>query len=134
MNIICIATPEGFRPADRYQGELAEKFKVGDTVQVKVSRPRNVRFHRFWFAFLRETFDMQDDVQNLEQWRAVVTTGAGYCDWVRVGEKIVAIPRSISFASMTEDEFRALVSDGIDFVVATYAMDREQLERLIGFL
>lgn len=125
-DLILRRTLHGFEPADEYNAERLRETKiaVGNIVKCKVTMPRNLEFHRKFFAMIRETFDLQDTFDNIEHWRAVCLTGAGHCDFVpgRNGE-MVAIPKSIAFSKLDETEFTVLYDKVIDFIGRRYLPD-----------
>ena len=82
MKVVVRVTGEGLMPVDRHQSGLLEQFKLGEVITIRITKDRNPQFHRLFFAMLAETFDMQDEYQNKEQWRHAVTVGAGWCDFI----------------------------------------------------
>lgn len=136
MKVVVRVTGEGLVPVDRHQSGLLEKFKLGDLITIRITKDRNPLFHRKFFAMLAETFDMQDQFQNKEQWRHAVTVGAGWCDYFKVGNKLVAVPRSISFENMDDDlEFQNLYEDVIGHIEQVYVQgDPGHLHQLLEFL
>ena len=135
--IIMRRTVQGLSPVDQGAWELltGERIKLGDDVLCKITRPRNLQFHRKFFAMINETFDMQDQFETKEQWRAVVTAGAGYCDFIKGRDDVlVAIPKSIAFHSMGEAEFERLYQDALTFICAKYVHDEpDRLATILEF-
>ena len=86
----------------------------------KISQPRNLQFHKLFFAMLSVALDMADVQATPEQWRAMVTCGAGWCDFVAGKDGLIAVPKSISFGALDETEFRRLYDDVIKFICANY--------------
>jgi hypothetical protein len=135
--IICHRTPGGFEPTDRHQLEelLGTRIPVGETCKVKVTRPRNLQFHRKFFAMIRATFDMQDEFETVAQWRAVVTVGAGHCSFVPGPDgQTVAVPKSVAFQNMDGTEFARLYEDALTFICARYVNDSpDRLNTVLEF-
>ncbi len=137
MQIYLIKTASGFVPSDKYQWAEVEKINQGEEILAKVIKVRNPKFHKKFMALLAETFDMQDEFLNPESWRAAVTTGAGFCDFIFLASRgVVAVPRSISFENMDDLEFRKLYDDAIKFICAKYVpdLDSDELDRLMAFV
>jgi hypothetical protein len=108
---------------------------LGREVQATISQPRNLKFHRKFFAMLHTAQHMADVNLNAEQWRKLVLTGAGYCTFHEIGSRMIAIPKSISFGSMDETEFAKLYSDCLDFICANYVDERpESLDAMLSFM
>lgn len=84
---------------------------VGETRELSWKVPRSLKFHRLFFVFLHALFEQQEQFADEEQLRAWLTVGAGYCDFVPGPTgRMVALPKSIAFARMDDDEFRTYVS------------------------
>ena len=107
----------------------------GKEYAVKISQPRNLKFHRRYFALLGVGLDMADTEYNAEQFRAYCTVGAGYCDFITDKDGgVVAIPKSISFAAMDDTEFERLYQDTLSFICSTWALDSQQIDEIVRFL
>jgi len=134
--IIMRRTVQGLSPVDQFNWEqlVGDRIKVGDDVKCKVTKSRNLDFHRKFFAMLRATFDMQDEFETMPQWRAVCIAGAGYCDFIQGHEQLVAIPKSIAFHKMDETEFNRVYQDALTFICARYVDDSpERLATILEF-
>jgi hypothetical protein len=107
-------------PVDKDQSALLEKLPLGSWVTIKVTQDRNPKFHRKYFAMLNATFDMQDEYSTLEDFRKVVTVGAGHCDFIPIkrkdGTDVIAVPKSISFENMDELEFQQVYEDSVRYI------------------
>lgn len=111
--------PGGVRAANEAEAAKLEALK-GREVICSIRQPRNLKFHRRFFAMLHAGLEMADTELGMEQWRALVTVGAGWCDFIEGKTGTIAIPRSISFARMDETEFTRLYDDCIRFICANY--------------
>jgi hypothetical protein len=122
---------------------MAEASKLEDLhgreVMATIKQARNPKFHRLYFAMLKASIDMAHTDYTMEQWRAIVTVGAGHCDFVEHDEKMIAIPNSISFGKMDETQFDKLYNDSVTFICSHYLhgtepdeLDREA--RFVAFL
>lgn len=138
-------------PADERAAQVIERWRVGEGVRASVSRMRNVHFHRKFFALLRVAFDAwepepceyrgQEAVKNFERFRKDLLVLSGFADpVVNIKGEVRMEPKSISFASMDEDEFQEVYDRVADVilqkVLRTYT--REDLDRvvqeIVGFL
>ena len=108
---------------------------VGKEVRCVVSQPRNIGFHKKYFAMLKVGYDMADTPFNMEQFRLYVQAGAGWCEFLQGHDgNLVAVPKSISFTSMDQFEFQVLYSDVLNFICEQWALDYDQIERIVEFL
>lgn len=107
-------------PASGSDRELLDKIKPGTTVLLTLTRPRNILFHRKFFGLVNYLFDCWEPdeskaAKNVETFRKDLTILAGYFDEVIGIDGAVKVKaKSISFASMYEDEFEKLYSAVID--------------------
>lgn len=111
----------GLMAADIESQKYLMKLHPGETIRGTFTKPRNVRFHRKYFALLNTIFDAGgcDHYQNLEAMRAAMIIHSGRFELVAIrkpdGKTITAIERhSISFAKMEELEFSRLYSETLD--------------------
>ena len=132
-DILCRAVPGGFMALNGAEASKVDQFK-GKEVQVRISIPRNIRFHRKFFALLHVGLEMCDTEYNPEQYRALCIAGAGHCDFIESGGHTIAVPKSISFAKMSEDEFERLYNDVLNFICSTWVLDDAQLNQIVNFM
>ena len=116
--------------ADEQAEQALTRFRLNDPVKVTLKRPRNYQFHRKFFALLNFGFEhwepppLADNRWNVtpeksfEQFRKDVTILAGFFDaHYRLDGSVRIEAKSISFASMSEDEFEELFSKTIDVLL-----------------
>ena len=110
------------------------KLKNGDAVLVKVRKPRNVQFHRKYFALLQTVFENQERYEDFEAFRKEVVMRAGY--WTihhHVTGKVSYDAKSIAFDKMDELEFSELYNKSIDVILEYFLPDtsRDELEEAV---
>lgn len=135
-------------PADDDVADSLQKFKSGEMYEIDIKLSRNPAFHGKVFAFFGFVFDhwAADKVAQLEHmnnkgqkevFRNWLTCKAGYYDSYFNPDGGVRIEaKSLSFASMTQEEFEACYSALINAAMATVfkgTNDERILTRLIGF-
>lgn len=121
-------------PADDVAREYLKKIRPGQDVRVKVTRPRNSKFHRKYFSLLNVVFDNQEKYSSFDAFRAEVTMRAGFFTEHRhLSGRVSFQPKSISFASMDELEFGDLYSRTIDVLLEHFipGTDRADLEEAV---
>ena len=118
-------------PASEADAELLTKIKIGAIVKLKLTRMRNYKFHRKYFALVSLAFDYWNPTElpdprwpdiipekNMDRFRKDLIIRAGYYDATyRLNGDIRIEAKSIAFANMTEDEFEKLFSATIDVVL-----------------
>ena len=114
MELVLMKAPGGtLIPADESARETVAHWKIGQGVRAKVSRMRNLPFHRKFFAMLNLGFDAWEPepvevngipaVKNFERFRKDVLIQAGFYDLtVNIRGEARAEAKSISFASMDD--------------------------------
>ena len=147
-DLTCIKLPNGsFAPADEASREEAAKFKVGSPVRFKATRQRNYQFHKKWFALVGFAYDhwepatLQDPKfegvkpeKNFDRFRKDLIILAGFYDATfRIDGSTRIEAKSISFASMSQDDFDRLYSATIDAVLKHILThyEREELEEVV---
>lgn len=94
-------------PDSEQDQERVKRFKLGDVVRAKVSKPRNYEHHKKLFALLGFIADNSDVYNTPEKVLTVLKILTGHCEFIadpRTGE-LMAQPASISFEVMDQIEF-----------------------------
>ena len=108
--------------------EKLRQWKNGEILQVEITKPRNIKFHRKYFALLNIAFDNQDRYDNFEAFRQEVIMRAGYFKThIHLSGKQSFSAASISFAKMDEFQFEDLFHKSID-VIINYFMPKASEE------
>ena len=133
MKAFFIKANNALHPASFNDQEILKHFKTGQPVSVELKRVRNYEFHKKWFALVGLAFDYwepPDDgygsawkekiviEKNFERFRKDITIKAGYFEATyRLNGDVRIEAKSISFASMSEDEFEELYANTIDVII-----------------
>lgn len=135
------------RPMDDYAKGAMHGLENGEAVRVKIIRPRNVKHHRLFWALMAKVHEnLPDDKREryptteiLTAWFKVKT---GHCDTFHIEdgavERIVHIPKSISFAKMDQVEFNRFFDVCCQLIALHFIPDvapqtwRAEVERMIG--
>lgn len=134
IEVIVKVFPGGMRVVNIAEASKLDHL-MGQEVTARIYKPRNIKFHRLFFALLKTTLDMADVEMNLEQWRHIILTGSGHCDYFKYNDKTIAVPRSISFAAMDEAEFSVLYDNCLNFICANYIHDTpEDINIILRFM
>lgn len=104
-------------PCDDASAAALTKIKHGAVVHVEIKKPRNIRFHRKFFALVNLVFENQSHYDNIEHLLAALKTAVGHCDLIAGKEgKIVAIPKSIAFHKMDDLAFSDFYDKCVDII------------------
>lgn len=145
MEVVLIKALNGLIPADQQTSEWFGKLKMGEAFHGKFTRYRNVGHHRKYFALLNLAYDNWNPgkidskygtpEKNFDRFRADLTILAGYYEsTIRLDGSVRIEPKSISFASMDQEEFEKLYSRTIDVLlkyVYGSGMDKAKLDNLV---
>jgi len=120
-------------PAHAEDQELLSNIKAGQPVRLKLTRVRNYEFFKKWWALIDYAFDMWEPPEagegsawreainvekNKDRFRKDITILAGFYEATyRLNGDVRIEAKSISFGSMSEDEFEELYTKTIDVVV-----------------
>jgi hypothetical protein len=144
MKINLLNTAHGLIPMYDADHDEKKKLKIGEEYQAEIKQPRNIRFHNLYFALINCTWEYLNERQveffngNKEVFRKSLEVAAGHCDKVfsfRLKEW-VDVPKSVSFSSMDEHEFRDLYDRVKDVIFNTILKDisiEEFNKNLINF-
>jgi len=109
-------------PAYDSDHEKAKRQKDNELYKVKITQPRNIKFHKKYFALINMVFDNQEMYQNIEDMREEITIEAGYfIEYSNHHGEIKKKAKSISFAKMDNFEFSELYDKTI-YVILKYIL------------
>ena len=145
MELHLLNTMQGLKPLYDADYDEKKKLRVGVVYRATIRQPRNIDFHRKYFALINCAWEYQNEqVQeffhnNVELFRKTVQMSAGFCERVFSIERNewVDIPTSISFSSMDNVQFQELYSKVFDVLLQVFLkhITREEFdENLINFL
>lgn len=132
-------------PVDQQAIDYISKMKLGAGVTVDVKRHRNPGFHKKFFALLNLAFEAWEPGErayqgelvrkNFEQFRNDITVLAGYFDMaITLKGETRLTAKSISFASMGQDEFEELYNAVINVVLQKILTNysRDDLDNVVN--
>ncbi|MES2323242.1 MAG: DUF1367 family protein [Pseudomonadota bacterium] len=125
-------------PIDPQAVEFLAKIKLGGAITATVKRHRNPGLHRKWFALLNLAFEHWEPAtatykgqvvgKNFDQFRNDITVLAGHFEMaVNLRGETRLTAKSVSFSSMSQDDFDDLYNATINVILArvmtTYTAD-----------
>ena len=112
--------------------EKAKKIKPLKEVKCKITQPRNIKFHRKFFALINLVYDNQEHYNNIEHLRRDLTVASGYyTKRITIHGEEITEPKSISFSKMSELEFSELYSAMLDSIEKYFNFDKESVKEQI---
>jgi hypothetical protein len=133
MKLHVIKTQTGLKPAYNSDYEVYSKIPLNEVFEIEYKKPRNIGFHRKYFALIKLAFENQTDYRNLNDLRRDISIVAGYYDEVvnKVTGEVYKMPKSISFSQMDEIEFSELYERTKDVICKWLGVNDESIEEEI---
>lgn len=143
-----------FVPEDQESRDLCDRVKVGQVIRGEFTKQRNYQFHRKFFALMQLGYDIWSETAprleyqgepvepRLENFRKDITILCGWFNtYVSMKGEVRLEAKSISFASMDDEEFERLYSKAISVILTRcyrgHNMDeaklRESVEAVLRF-
>lgn len=130
MEIHLVRTSTGLRPYTDDDYEEMKKIKVGSIVKANIVRPRNVKFHRKFFALIRAAWDclteqQRNNLRSVDTFREQLLITSGFSEplYDLNGQKFLERAKSISFAKMDEPAFNVVYSRVLDTILTILYAD-----------
>jgi len=115
-----------FKVAYDSDHEKLKKIKAGKTVKCKITMPRNVMFHRKFFALINMVYQNQERYSNTDDLRNDLTIASGYyTQRTNLQGDVITEAKSISFASMDQHAFDDYYSKVLDCIVKYFNFDKQ---------
>lgn len=136
MKINVLNTSAGLVPMTDDDYDNKKKLKIGKVYQVEVKEARNYQFLKLYFALINCTWEYLNERQveffngDKEVFRKSIEVAAGHCNKVFSFnlKEWVDVPKSVSFSSMDEVEFKDLYSRVKDVIFGSILRDISQEE------
>lgn len=131
MEIHLVRTSLGLQAFSDEDYEELKKVKVGSVVKAKIVMPRNVKFHRKFFALINAAWDclteqQRTNLRSKEAFREQLLIVSGFSEPVfdLNGNKFLERAKSISFAKMDEPAFNEVYSRVLDTILTILVANR----------
>jgi hypothetical protein len=135
MKLLLTNTISGLIPNYPSDFDNKRKLKLGQTYEADIKNPRNIGFHRKFFALLNIGHENTKLDMPFETYRKYMTTKAGFFTAYQTPKGIYYDPDSISFASMNQDEFEDVYSRVLDKIIEDIGSTKDEIEQqLINFM
>lgn len=98
----------GFLAADERGESLHKRMEVGECAEVKVIRPRSIKWHKMYYGICREIGENQDPRRDEDSIDYELRIHAGHYDVFYVCGIECRKPKRIAFDQLTADEWSVL--------------------------
>lgn len=144
MKLLLLNTSQGLKPCYDADYEERKKLRIGQEYVADIKMPRNIAFHRKYFALINCAWEYQQEKSqrhfkdNVECFRKTVEIAAGHCDtaYSLKRREWLEIPRSVAFDKMDEAGFQDLyerVKTVLFSVFLKHIPEEEFMSNLINF-
>ena len=111
MKLLLQCTDVGLIPLYNSDLEVKKQLKIGETYEATIVKPRNIGFHRKFFALINMVYENQEVYNSIDHLRRDLTIASGFYEQHETftGQTRTE-PVSISFANMKQEDFDKLYS------------------------
>lgn len=135
MKIFCRNTISGLVPLYPSDFDEKRKLKLGNDYEVTVVNPRNIGFHKKFFALVNVGHENTKLKMPFETYRRYVIMKAGYFKTYQTTKGTYYEAESISFANMDQSQFEEVYSRVLDVIIKDIGAVPQDIEKvLINFL
>lgn len=120
------------KPFDIVGMEALERIPLSETVRCEITRPRNLKHLRKFFALLNAIYPHQKVYPTMKVFRAAVEVALGFGESHKLpGGRTIIVAASISFANMDQAEFDQLYERAVYLILNRIlpGLDRADLNR-----
>lgn len=104
-------------PVDDDGKRTLAKFKNGTLIRAQVTKPRNVHFHRKFFAMLNLILQNQEHYKSVDDLLDVCKLRIGHVRVIQTATGEERVPQSISFAAMDETAFQEFYDRAVNWML-----------------
>ena len=131
MKLLMRNTISGLVPLYPSDMDEKRKLKLGQDYVCEVTNPRNVGFHKKFFAMLNVGYENTKLDMPFDTYRKYLLMKAGYFVAYTTPKGVFYDARSISFAKMPQDEFEEVYSRVLDKVIEDIGLTNEEVEQAL---
>lgn len=135
--VLLVRSGNGLFPAEPLSEEVVEGLAHGEMIRCTLSRPRNVRHHRKFFALLGVVWKAQSFYATPEGLLNDMKIATGHCTQepsLTDPSGFRTVPSSISFAQMDQTNFDAFYKKAVEFILRKVLplADSEDIDREVN--
>lgn len=130
MEIHLVRTSLGLQAYGDEDYEALKRIKPGAVVKARITQPRNVKFHRKFFALINAVWDcltesQRENLRSRDAFREQLLIVSGFSEplYDINGEKFMERAKSISFSKMDEPAFNTVYNRVLDTILTILVGD-----------
>jgi hypothetical protein len=131
MELYLRNTIYGLMPLYPSDQDEKKKLKFGKDYKAKITLPRNLGFHKKFFALFNIAFQNSSMRMSEKAYRHYLTIKAGYFTAYTTPKGIFYEPDSISFDSMEQDDFEVFYQKFLSVVMSEIGSTSEEIEQML---
>jgi len=131
MKLLLQNTVHGLIPLYPSDYDEKKKLKLGETYEADIKNPRNVGFHRKFFALINLGHQNSQLNMPFETYRRYVVIKAGYFNSYQTDKGVYYEAQSIAFSSMDQETFEEVYSRVLDVIIAEIGITSEEIEKAL---
>ena len=134
MKLFARNTITGLVPLYPADMDEKRKLKLGEDYEVDIKHPRNIGFHKKFFALINIGHQNTSLDMPIDAYREYVTIKAGYFKAYATPKGLFYQADSISFSNKDQAQFEEIYSRVLDVIIKDIGSTSEDIERaLIDF-
>jgi len=135
MKLLLRNTIAGLIPLYPSDYDQKRKLKLGNDYEADIRNPRNIGFHKKFFALINVGHENTSLEMPFDTYRKYMIMKAGYFKSYTTPKGTYYEADSISFASMSQDQFEDVYSRVLDKIIEDIGATKEDIEnQLVTFM
>lgn len=131
MEIYLRNTLNGLIPLYPSDFDEKRKLKLGQDYKADIIFPRNIGFHKKFFALINIGFENTKLDMSIKAYRHYIVIKAGFFTAYSTPNGMFYEPDSISFSNMQQDEFQDVYSRVLDKIIEDIGCTSEEIEKML---
>lgn len=120
--IYCLKRGDSLVGEMQFDRDRIAAMPAGERIKVELSTGRSPSRLRFYWAFLHQVVSATECAPTAEYLHETIKLCTGFTTPVLVKNMTVMVPRSISFSSMSEEEFTTFLETALRFIAESYGV------------
>ena len=116
-SFVAVKKLKALYPADEAGEAVLRTLAQGELVTLELKRPRNLAFHRKFFAMLQIILQNQDHYKSVDDLLDVCKLRIGHSRKIQTTHGIVEVPASISFSALDDTGFQDFYDRACQWVI-----------------
>ena len=132
MEIYVKNTSMGLMPLYPSDYDEKKKLRINQDYKAVITNPRNLGFHKKFFALLNLAHQNSSIDLPFEGFRAYILMKAGYVNLYQSPKGVIYLPKSIAFASMSQEQFEECYNRVVNVIIKELGITSEDIDNELG--